>query len=86
MSVTLLVIDEIHKVSGWPETLKMLYEPIGLSKRLHVVLLNLASLSIQHGLSALRARRFELIKVSHWDYTEAMQGVAERARFERCQR
>lgn len=67
---TLLVIDEIQKVQGWAEAVKALYDPVRESRSLRVVLLGSASLSIQAGLSAALAGRFELIKASHWSFRE----------------
>lgn len=70
---TLLVVDEIQKVTGWAETIKSLYDPIRNKKFLQVVLLGSASLSIQAGLSASLAGRFELITATHWNYHESVE-------------
>lgn len=68
---TLLVIDEIHKVNGWSETCKYLFDRQREKKTLKIILLGSASLSIQDGLASALAGRFELIKVNHWDYKES---------------
>jgi uncharacterized protein len=67
----LLVLDEIHKISGWSEIVKRLWDEdtAGLLS-LHVVLLGSAPLSIQSGLTESLAGRFEVIPVTHWSYPE----------------
>jgi len=66
-----LVIDEVQKISGWSETVKLLWdEDTRLRVPLLVVLLGSSPLLIQSGLSESLAGRFEVIQVTHWSYTE----------------
>jgi len=67
---TLFVVDEIQKVVEWAETIKELYDPVRSSRTLRVVLLGSASLSIQRGLAASLAGRFEIIRAPHWSLAE----------------
>ena len=69
-SNSLLVIDEIQKVSGWAETCKLLFDRNRKSRELKVVVLGSASLSLQEGLASSLAGRFELISVPHWSLEE----------------
>jgi predicted AAA+ superfamily ATPase len=62
-----LVLDEIQKVVGWPETVKRLWDEDSRANRpLKVVLLGSAPLRIRHGLSESLAGRFEVIHLGHW--------------------
>jgi predicted AAA+ superfamily ATPase len=71
-SGTLLVVDEVQRVSDWSRVIKGLWDKsIRTKKRLKVVLLGSSSLSIQTGLSESLAGRFELTKVSHWGLGES---------------
>ena len=65
---SLLVIDEIQKISNWSETLKALWDKNPGSLR--VVLLGSSSLQIQTGLTESLAGRFELTRIYHWTFTE----------------
>jgi len=69
---TLLIIDEVQKVSAWSEQVKALYDEDQQAKRkgLKVVLLGSSSLYLQRGLSESLAGRFELIKAPHWSFAE----------------
>lgn len=67
---TLLVFDEIHKVAGWAEAVKFLFDQDRAARNIKVVLLGSASLSLQTGLGESLAGRYELIKVDHWDWLE----------------
>ncbi|MBI4326945.1 MAG: AAA family ATPase, partial [Chloroflexi bacterium] len=67
----LLVLDEVQKVSGWPDIVKLLWDAdthAGLP--LKVVLLGSAPLLIQRGLTESLAGRFEIIRVPQWSFTE----------------
>ena len=70
---TLLVIDEVQKISGWNESIKFLFDRDRESKQLKVVLLGSASLSIQEGLSESLVGRFEIIKAPHWSFKECKE-------------
>ena len=67
----LLVLDEIQKVTGWPEVVKRLWDSDTRNNlSLKVVLLGSAPLLIQRGLTESLAGRFEIIPVPHWSYAE----------------
>lgn len=67
----LLVVDEIQKIPQWSEVVKRLWDDDTRQKRgLHVILLGLAPLLIQKGISESLAGRFELIPVTHWSFSE----------------
>ncbi len=66
-----LVLDEIQKVQGWPETVKRLWDEDTRARRaLKVVLLGSAPLPAQKGLSESLAGRFELLHLPHWSFAE----------------
>jgi len=67
----LLVLDEIHKITGWSETVKRLWDEDTASRKpLRVVLLGSAPLLVRKGLTESLAGRFELIPVTHWSFPE----------------
>jgi predicted AAA+ superfamily ATPase len=67
----LLVLDEIHKIPGWSETVKRLWDEDTRAKRpLKVVLLGSAPLLVQRGLTESLAGRFELLHLPHWSFAE----------------
>lgn len=68
---TLLAIDEIQKVDGWSETLKVLFDKNRHHKNLRVVISGSASLSLQTGLSESLAGRYEIIHCPHWGLDES---------------
>lgn len=73
---SLLVIDEIQKIPGWPEIIKKLWDEQRLKKHAVKVLLSgSSSLSLSEGLSDSLAGRFEVLSVYHWDYCESNQLV-----------
>lgn len=66
-----LILDEIHKIPNWSETVKRLWDEDTVNAfPLHVILLGSAPLSIQSGLTENLAGRFEMIPVTHWSFTE----------------
>ena len=66
-----LILDEIHKIPGWSETIKRLWdEDTAGGLPLHVILLSSAPLLIQSGLTESLAGRFEIIPVTHWSFPE----------------
>lgn len=70
-TASLLVIDEIQKVSGWSETVKRLWDEDTATKtNLKVILLGSSPLLMQQGLTESLAGRFETIPVMHWSFTE----------------
>jgi uncharacterized protein len=67
----LLVLDEIQKVPGWSDPVKLLWDTdphAGLP--LQVVVLGSSPLLVQTGLSESLAGRFEIISVPHWSFAE----------------
>lgn len=71
---SLLVIDEIHKIPDWSETIKGLWDREKPSQRIKCILLGSSSLSLQRGVSESLTGRFELIRVPHWNYTDSRRG------------
>jgi predicted AAA+ superfamily ATPase len=70
---TLLIIDEIQKVSSWSEVVKIRFDRIRKKRSLKVVVLGSANLSLQQGLSESLAGRYEVIHAPHWSYREMKQ-------------
>jgi predicted AAA+ superfamily ATPase len=67
----LLVLDEIQKVPGWPDLVKLLWDADTHAKLpLKVLLLGSSPLLIQSGLTESLAGRFEIIAVPHWSFAE----------------
>lgn len=68
---TVLVLDEVQKVTGWSETVKRLWdEDTRTGTPLRVVLLGSSPLLVGRGLTESLAGRFETIRVSHWSLAE----------------
>jgi hypothetical protein len=66
-----LALDEIHKVPGWSEVVKRLWDEDSAQRiPLKVVILGSAPLLVQQGLGESLAGRFELIHLPHWSFTE----------------
>jgi len=66
-----LALDEIHKIPGWSETVKRLWdEDSGAGLPLQVVVLGSAPLLVPSGLSESLTGRFEVIPVTHWSFAE----------------
>lgn len=73
----ILVVDEVHKLLNWSETVKRLWdEDTAKRRRLHVVLLGSAPLLIRHGLTESLAGRFEVIHLPHWSFPEMRDAFA----------
>lgn len=67
----LLVIDEIQKIENWSEAVKLEWDrDCREGRNLKVVLLGSSRLLIKKGLTESLAGRFELIRITHWNYTE----------------
>jgi predicted AAA+ superfamily ATPase len=67
----ILVIDEIHKVPEWAETVKRLWdEDTRARRRLRVVLLGSAPLLVERGLAEALTGRFETLRLPHWSFPE----------------
>ena len=67
----ILVLDEVQKVSHWSETVKRFWdEDTRFGNNIHVLILGSSALLIHKGLSESLAGRFEVIRCSHWAFTE----------------
>jgi uncharacterized protein len=67
----ILVVDEVHKLPDWSETVKRLWdEDTAASLPLQVILLGSAPLLMRRGLTESLAGRFEIIHLPHWSFTE----------------
>lgn len=67
----LLILDEVQKVPGWSDVVKRHWdEDTHDGVALKVVILGSAPLLVQRGLTESLAGRFELIRVTHWSFTE----------------
>lgn len=66
----LFVIDEVQKIPHWSETVKYLFDQDRGRRKVKIVLLGSASLSLQQGLSESLAGRFEVIPAHHWNLAE----------------
>lgn len=70
-SAALLILDEVQKVPGWSDVVKLLWdEDTASGTELKVLLLGSAPLLVHRGLSESLAGRFELVRVSHWSFGE----------------
>ncbi len=66
-----LAFDEVHKIPGWSETVKRLWdEDTAAGRGLRIVLSGSAPLLLHNGLTESLAGRFELIRMGHWSYAE----------------
>lgn len=67
----LLVIDEIQKINNWSEMVKAEWDRDSREGRnLKVVILGSSRLLIKKGLTESLAGRYELIRATHWTFTE----------------
>ena len=66
-----LVLDEIQKVEGWPEAVKLLWDEDSRNgSEMNVFLLGSSPLLVHKGISESLAGRFEMLRVPHWSYGE----------------
>ncbi len=66
-----MVLDEIQKVPGWSEMVKRCWDAdTAVRLPLKVILLWSAPLLVHWRLAESVARRFELIPVPHWAYSQ----------------
>lgn len=70
---SLLAIDEIQKVAGWSEVIKILFDKHRHHPNLRVILTGSASLTLQSGLTESLAGRYEIIRSPHWGFDECSQ-------------
>ena len=66
----LLILDEVQKVRGWSETLKLLWDNRPATPEIRVLILGSSSLLMQEGLTESLAARFFLHRCNHWGYPE----------------
>ncbi len=70
---TLFVVDEVQKIPDWSSVIKFHFDQDRKSRKMKVVLLGSASLSLQKGLAESLAGRYELILANHWCLDECYQ-------------
>jgi len=69
-----LVLGEVHKLPGWSEMVKRLWDEDTRDRQpLRVILLGSAPLLMQQGLSESLAGRFEVVRLPHWSLGEMQQ-------------
>lgn len=69
----LLVLDEVQKVSGWSESVKLLWDGRDFAKDIRVLLLGSSALLMQDGLTESLAGRFLLHRCPHWSFAECRE-------------
>mgnify|MGYP000066163087 CR=1 FL=1 len=69
-SPVILILDELQKVRGWSETLKILWDSRSGGPEIRVLILGSSSLLMQEGLTESLAGRFFLHRCNHWSYNE----------------
>ncbi|HPE52165.1 MAG TPA: AAA family ATPase, partial [Methanothrix soehngenii] len=66
----LLILDELQKVKGWSESLKLLWDNRSPDQDIRVLILGSSALLMQEGLTESLAGRFFLHRCTHWGYPE----------------
>ena len=66
----LLVLDELQKVRGWSEVIKLLWDDRAGGPDIRVLILGSSALLMQEGLTESLAGRFFLHRCSHWGFQE----------------
>lgn len=69
----LLILDELQKVRGWSETLKLLWDNRAGGPEVRVLILGSSALMMQEGLTESLAGRFFLHRCTHWGYQECLK-------------
>lgn len=69
----LLVLDEVQKISGWSESVKLLWDGRDFAKDIRVLLLGSSALLMQDGLTESLAGRFLLHRCPHWSFAECRE-------------
>jgi uncharacterized protein len=69
----LLILDEVQKVRGWSETIKLLWDGRLSGPEIRVLILGSSSLLMQEGLTESLAGRFFLHRCTHWGYKECRE-------------
>ena len=71
---TILVLDEVQKVRGWPNAVKGLWDADQRDRRsLKVVLSGSSSLLLRKGLEDSLKGRFEVLRSTHWSLAECRE-------------
>lgn len=71
----LFIIDEVQKIPHWSEMIKKLWDEDSRKQvNLKVIILGSSPWLMQKGLSESLAGRFEIIPITHWNFTE-MQAI-----------
>jgi hypothetical protein len=60
------LLDKIHKITGWAQTIKRLWGSRSAKKPLKAPLLACAPLSITHVLTGSLADRIDILRLAHW--------------------
>ncbi len=60
----ILAIDEVQKITGWADMVKMLWDK---NNGLKLVVTDSSALLVEKGLTETLAGRFELIRTEHWN-------------------
>ncbi len=73
---TLLIIDEVQKINGWSESIKLLWdlEVRKKNNQIKVLLLGSSALLIERGITESLTGRFLLHRCFHWNYSEMKKG------------
>lgn len=66
----LLILDELQKVRGWSEILKILWDGRASGPEIRVLILGSSALLMQEGLTESLAGRFFLHRCTHWGFPE----------------
>ena len=76
-SAAILVVDEVQKVSQWSDEVKLLWDEDSFEGvDLRVVLCGSSSLLLSKGLSESLMGRFELVRMTHWTFSECSEAFA----------
>lgn len=71
---TLFVIDEVQKIPQWSDVVKFHFDRD--RRKLKVVILGSASLSLQRGLTESLAGRYEILHAHHWNLKECRDALS----------
>ncbi|MBI5583704.1 MAG: ATP-binding protein [Deltaproteobacteria bacterium] len=69
----LLVLDEVQKVRGWSETVKLLWDGRASGPEIRLLILGSSALLMQEGLTESLAGRFLLHRCPHWTFPECRE-------------
>jgi uncharacterized protein len=67
----LLVLDEVQKVRGWSEAVKLLWDARAAGPEIRLLILGSSALLMQEGLTESLAGRFLLHRCPHWSFPES---------------